>query len=47
MSVVTGTAAGLPVCAELALPTNVRATSYARGTRCTRRKMHTVIRGTR
>ena len=41
MSVVTGTAAGLPVCAELALPTNVRAGNYAvahdaRGERCTR-----------
>ena len=38
MSVVTGSAAGRPVCAEVALQTNVRASNYARGKRCTRQK---------
>ena len=38
MSVVTGSLAGCPVCAELALPTNVRASNYASVKRCTREK---------
>ena len=38
MSVVTGLAAGRPACVELAFPTNVRVSNYARGKKYTRQK---------